>query len=92
MQEGQQRLQLSGIFKDLLGRKGRYPEEVSFAVWRGPKPGVAPGERLEEDRYMLDAAIKRNSQLSLIKPLPVLSEGSGYHDSNRREVSQCLCC
>lgn len=67
MQEGEQRLQLAGIFKGLLRRKGHYPEEVSFAGWRRPKAGIAPGGRVEEGRYLSDAGIKRNSQLSLIK-------------------------
>lgn len=78
--------------KDLLRRKGHYPEEVSFAGWRRPKPGIAPGGRLEKDRYLSDATINRNSQLSLIKPLPVSSEGNGSQGSKRREVSQYLSC
>lgn len=78
--------------KDLLGRKGHYPEEVSFAGWRKPKAGIAPGGRLGKDRYLSDVTINRNSQLSLIKPLPVPSEGNGSHGSKRKEVNQCLCC
>lgn len=73
--------------KDDLRRKGHYAEEVSLAGWRRPKPGIAPGGRLEQDRYLSDATRNRNSHLSLIKPLPVPSEGNGSLGSNRKEVS-----
>lgn len=51
------------------------------------KPGIAPGGRLEKDRYLSDATRNRNSQLFLIKPLPVPSKGNGSLGSNRKEVT-----
>lgn len=83
---------MSELFKRSLEKEGLYPEmssvlrdgEVQNQAWRT--------ERLQKNRYVSDPTINRNSQLSLIKSLPIQSQGNRSHGSNRKDVGRCLRC
>lgn len=81
---------MSELFKRSLEKEGLDPEmssvlrdgEVQNQAWRT--------ERLQKNRYVSDPTINRNSQLSLIKSLPIQSQGNRSH--GRKDVSRCLHC
>lgn len=62
--------------------------EVSFALRDGGDQNQARHtEKNLKDRYLLDPAMNRNSQLLLIKSLPFQSQGNRSHGNNGKEVS-----